>query len=116
MASTRSLSKVVKLLKAGQVHDNTAKNILYINFNSHTATVDYERNGDIYDLVHTDIPKELQGRGMGTIFAEVVIFTPVCFILTKIAIFHTFFNFWGFNFFKIGRTVQFKIGAFSANF
>jgi predicted GNAT family acetyltransferase len=71
MAATRMMSSsALRLIKTAKVHDNVNQGVLYINFNSHAAEVEYEKYGDVYDLVHTSIPEEYQGEGLGTVFAE----------------------------------------------
>jgi uncharacterized protein len=48
-----------------QVTDNQAKSRFEIRVGDHIAELKYHRNGNRFVLIHTDVPTELEGRGIG---------------------------------------------------
>lgn len=52
------------------VHNSPGKNRFEANIEGHTAFVDYKRHGDTIWLTHTEVPKELEGRGIGSALAK----------------------------------------------
>ena len=47
------------------VVDNQARSRFEIRTGGHLAELIYHRNGDRLALIHTEVPKELEGEGMG---------------------------------------------------
>lgn len=74
MATTRMMSNTIRnLVRNGKLQDNTDEHVFTININEHNAEVQYLKQGDVYDLIHTSIPDQYQGQGLGNILAEVAI-------------------------------------------
>jgi uncharacterized protein len=48
-----------------QVTDNQAQSRFELDTDGHVAELIYHRNGKRLVLVHTDVPVELEGRGIG---------------------------------------------------
>src|SRR3712207_5930509 len=46
--------------------DNTARNRYEMTVNNATAFIDYRRNADTIVLVHTEVPPEMEGQGVGS--------------------------------------------------
>jgi len=55
---------------ADEVSDNTAKSRYELNVDGHIAFVDYRLRPDRIVLVHTEVPSELGGRGVGSKLAR----------------------------------------------
>jgi hypothetical protein len=55
---------------ADDVSDNTAKSHYELNVDGHIAFVDYRLRPDKIILVHTEVPSELGGRGVGSKLAR----------------------------------------------
>jgi uncharacterized protein len=55
---------------ADDVSDNTAKSRYELNVDGHIAFVDYRLRPDRIQLVHTEVPPELGGRGVGSRLAR----------------------------------------------
>lgn len=55
------------------VVDNPAESRFEAVVDGHVAFVSYVRNGDKIMLTHTEVPKELQGRGIGNTLARGVL-------------------------------------------
>lgn len=55
---------------ADDVSDNTAKSRYELNVDGHIAFVDYRLRPDRIVLVHTEVPSELGGRGVGSKLAR----------------------------------------------
>jgi predicted GNAT family acetyltransferase len=55
---------------ADDVSDNTAKSRYELNVDGHIAFVDYRLRPDRIALVHTEVPSELGGRGVGSKLAK----------------------------------------------
>jgi predicted GNAT family acetyltransferase len=55
---------------ADDVSDNTAKSRYELNVDGHIAFVDYRLRPDRITLVHTEVPSELGGRGIGSKLAK----------------------------------------------
>jgi uncharacterized protein len=49
----------------GQITDNTHASRLELRAEGHLAELLYRRRGDRFVIVHTDVPPELEGRGLG---------------------------------------------------
>ena len=50
---------------AVQVTDNQANSRFELDTDGHVAVLMYRRNGKRLVLIHTDVPAELEGRGIG---------------------------------------------------
>jgi uncharacterized protein len=50
---------------APQVIDNQAESRFEIQVGDHVAELKYHRNGNRFVLIHTEVPTELEGRGIG---------------------------------------------------
>ncbi|HEY1278123.1 MAG TPA: GNAT family N-acetyltransferase [Acidimicrobiales bacterium] len=48
-----------------QVIDNPARSRFEVEIDEHLAQLIYERHGDTLVLIHTEVPEELGGRGLG---------------------------------------------------
>jgi predicted GNAT family acetyltransferase len=53
--------------------NNKSKNRFELEIDDHLAFVDYEMSPGSIALVHTEVPKELGGRGVGSILAKAVL-------------------------------------------
>jgi predicted GNAT family acetyltransferase len=49
-----------------EVHDNTAKHRFELDAEGHVAAAYYELAGDVITFVHTEVPPELGGKGIGS--------------------------------------------------
>lgn len=58
---------------ANDVRDNPAKNRFELVVDGHTAFVEYSQSPSGLALLHTEVPKELGGRGIGSIIARGVL-------------------------------------------
>jgi len=52
------------------VHDNTARQRFEIDLDGHTAFATYQRADGVLTILHTEVPKELNGRGIGSKLAR----------------------------------------------
>jgi predicted GNAT family acetyltransferase len=48
-----------------RVTDNQAESRLELEADGHVAELEYRRNGNRLVLIHTEVPTELEGRGLG---------------------------------------------------
>jgi len=48
-----------------EVVDQTANSRFVVEVDGHAARLEYRLNGDRFILVHTEVPDELEGRGIG---------------------------------------------------
>jgi hypothetical protein len=48
------------------VRNNTAKNRFELDADGHTAFIFYSMEPDVITFVHTEVPQELSGRGVGS--------------------------------------------------
>jgi predicted GNAT family acetyltransferase len=55
------------------VRDNVDKKRFETEIEGHTAFVDYMRHGDTIWYTHTEVPKELEGHGVGSALAKYVL-------------------------------------------
>ncbi|MEZ5764745.1 MAG: GNAT family N-acetyltransferase [Xanthobacteraceae bacterium] len=53
--------------------NNQSKNRFELEIDDHLAFVDYEMSPGSIALTHTEVPKELGGRGVGSILAKAVL-------------------------------------------
>lgn len=58
---------------SGDVHDNPARSRYELDVDGYTAFVAYRMHPGFIDLIHTEVPKELSGRGVGTKLAQGVL-------------------------------------------
>jgi hypothetical protein len=57
------------------VLDNTARHRLELVVDGQTAFLDYQRTGDTFTIVHTEVPPELRGRRIGDRLVEAALHT-----------------------------------------
>jgi len=50
---------------APQVTDNQAESRFELRIGDHIAELKYHRNGNRFVLIHTEVPTELEGQGIG---------------------------------------------------
>jgi predicted GNAT family acetyltransferase len=50
----------------GDVVDNTAQQRVELVVDGHPAAAFYRRDGDVITFIHTEVPPELGGRGVGS--------------------------------------------------
>ena len=55
------------------ISDNAEKKRFETTVEGHTAFVDYLRHGDTIWFTHTEVPPELEGRGIGSALAKYVL-------------------------------------------
>lgn len=55
------------------LRNNKSKNRFELDIDDHIAHVDYQLSPGAITLVHTEVPKELGGRGIGSILAKAVL-------------------------------------------
>lgn len=55
------------------IRDNKEKNRFEAEIEGHIAFVEYEVSPDVLVLTHTEVPKELGGRGIGSELVEAVL-------------------------------------------
>lgn len=55
------------------VVDNPEESQFEANVDGHVAFVSYLRRGDTIFFTHTEVPKELEGRGLGSALASAVL-------------------------------------------
>ncbi|MBC7937520.1 MAG: N-acetyltransferase [Rhizobacter sp.] len=55
------------------LHDNKAANRFEMKFEHRDSLVEYEIDGDIISLLHTEVDPALEGRGAGTAMVEKVL-------------------------------------------
>ena len=48
------------------VRDNPERNRFELPLDGHTAFSEYRRTGDVLTIMHTEVPPELNGRGIGS--------------------------------------------------
>jgi predicted GNAT family acetyltransferase len=56
-----------------RVVDNPNENQFEAHVDGHVAIVSYLRRGDTIFFTHTEVPKELEGRGLGNLLARAVL-------------------------------------------
>ncbi|MGE0872106.1 MAG: GNAT family N-acetyltransferase [Kofleriaceae bacterium] len=52
------------------VHDNKQRSRFELELDGHTAFAAYRRDGNVVTFVHTEVPKALSGRGVGSALAK----------------------------------------------
>jgi len=48
------------------VRDNADRRRFELDLDGHTAFSEYRREGDVLTIMHTEVPKALEGRGIGS--------------------------------------------------
>jgi uncharacterized protein len=56
---------MMRMSDVPQVTDNQAESRFEVDSDGHVAELMYRRNGKRLVLIHTDVPVELEGRGIG---------------------------------------------------
>ena len=51
---------------AANVRDNTERQRFELEADGHVAFSNYSRAGNVLTILHTEVPKELEGRGIGS--------------------------------------------------
>ena len=51
---------------ANNVRDNTERHRFELEADEHVAFSNYKRDGDVLTILHTEVPKALEGRGVGS--------------------------------------------------
>ncbi len=59
--------------ESGGVVDNREESRFEVRVDGHLAELDYRRRGDRLVLIHTEVPAELGGRGIGGILVTAAI-------------------------------------------
>jgi predicted GNAT family acetyltransferase len=65
----------IPMTTAADLRDNTDKHRYELEIDGHVAYVVYRRHDDAITLVHTEVPKELGGRGVGSTLVRKVLET-----------------------------------------
>lgn len=50
----------------GDIRNNTAKDRYELDVDGHVAAAYYTLTGNVITFIHTEVPKELEGRGIGS--------------------------------------------------
>ena len=58
---------------SNNVRDNFARHRFELDTDGHIAFSEYARKGDILTMLHTEVPKELGGRGIGSALVKGVL-------------------------------------------
>ena len=53
-----------------KVENNEAKRRFEINLDGATALIAYRKKGDVYNLYHTEVPPQFEGKGVGSALAK----------------------------------------------
>ncbi len=56
--------------EAPAIHNNDADSRFETTVDRETAFVEYKRTGGTIELIHTIVPPQIEGRGVGTALAE----------------------------------------------
>ena len=56
-----------------QVTDNPARHRFELSLDGHTAFASYRRGGDTLIVYHTEVPREFEGRGIGSALVKGVL-------------------------------------------
>ena len=51
---------------SNNVRDNTERHRFELDANGHVAFSNYKRSEGVLTILHTEVPKELEGRGIGS--------------------------------------------------
>jgi uncharacterized protein len=60
---------------ASSVRDNTERHRFELEADGHVAFSNYSRAGNVLTILHTDVPKALEGRGIGSTLTRGVLDT-----------------------------------------
>lgn len=52
------------------LQDNKELQQFEMNINGYIALIAYEQQGDVLALTHTEVPEELEGKGVGSVLVE----------------------------------------------
>jgi hypothetical protein len=52
------------------VRDNTERHRFELDADGHVAFSNYQRDGAVITIMHTEVPKELSGKGVGSALAR----------------------------------------------
>ncbi len=55
---------------SNNVRDNTGRHRFELDADGHLAFSNYKREGSTITIMHTEVPKELNGRGIGSTLAR----------------------------------------------
>ena len=58
---------------AMQVTDNAAHHRFEVSLDGHTAFASYRRDGNVLLVYHTEVPREFEGRGIGSALVKGVL-------------------------------------------
>lgn len=75
MVFTRSMSQQINSINVDAlkiVHEPSTKSFV-MKLNSDSAIVTYEKEGNVYNLLESEVPESLRGKGLGTILAKVLL-------------------------------------------
>lgn len=61
-----------------KVLHNTAESEFTIHLDTHKAFLKYQKNGDLIELEHTEVPEVFRGKGVGKLLAQVKILKCLC--------------------------------------
>lgn len=64
--NSKILHKVNEKFMKLSVANNEQKNRFEAEHEGQTAFIEYKMQGDIFNLTHTEVPKEIEGKGVGT--------------------------------------------------
>lgn len=53
-----------------KVENNSAESRFEINLDGATALIAYKKKGEIYNLYHTEVPPQFEGKGVGSALAK----------------------------------------------
>jgi predicted GNAT family acetyltransferase len=53
-----------------QLINNQSNHSFELLINGERSFIDYRQQGDIYQLIHTEVPKDLQGQGIAALLVE----------------------------------------------
>ena len=60
---------------ASHVRDNTARNRFELDADGHIAFSNYKRTDGVLTILHTEVPKALEGHGIGSVLIRGVLDT-----------------------------------------
>jgi predicted GNAT family acetyltransferase len=60
---------------SNNVRDNTERQRFELDADGHVAFSNYKRSGGLLTILHTEVPKELEGRGIGSTLVRGVLDT-----------------------------------------
>ena len=61
-----NVTKPDNVTEPDNVRDNAERRRFELDFDGHTAFSEYRRAGGVLTVMHTEVPKELNGRGIGS--------------------------------------------------